>query len=153
MAAGTRYGVEICGVSPGDAADVAALLEQIGHAVSAQDAAVRIEATRQAAGAVLVAADYGPLAGLIAVVWAATLQHEHPVARITTFVVNGADRRRGIGRMLLKAAAQAARAAGCDLLEAVAAEGQPEGLAFCQATGFIAAGSVLVRPLRRRSPA
>ena len=50
----------------------------------------------------------------------------------------------------MKAAAQAARSAGCGLLELAATE-DPSLEAFCQATGFTPAGRRFLRPLRKAS--
>ncbi|WP_246694915.1 GNAT family N-acetyltransferase [Methylobacterium sp. WL6] len=82
--------------------------------------------------------------------WYRTLVAE-PTAQITTLLVAPDDRRRGLGRLLLKAAAQAARTAGCDGLEMVLPPDRPDLEAFCAATGFVAAGTRLTRPLRKRS--
>ena len=60
-------------------------------------------------------------------------------------------RRRGVGRALLKAASQAARTAGCDLLLLdVPAVGESLQ-AFALANGFEADGARLIRPLRKKS--
>ena len=79
------------------------------------------------------------------------LDFAEPIAQITTLLVAPDDRRRGLGRLLLKAAAQAARTAGCDGLEMVLPPDRPDLEAFCAATGFVAAGTRLTRPLRKRS--
>ena len=60
-------------------------------------------------------------------------------------------RRRGIGRQLLKAAAQVARMAGCGAIQLLAAteeSGLPE---FCGATGFVPSAGCYVRPLRKKA--
>ena len=152
MSTGSRYGVEIRAALPADAADVASLLRELGYEVP-REAAERLDAVRHAPGsAVLVAADYGPVMGLVAVHWHAVLQHARPVARVTALVVAEPERRRGIGRLLVKAGAQAARAAGCDHLEIAAAPGEQGTQAFWLALGFSESSLGLSRALRKGRP-
>ena len=65
-------------------------------------------------------------------------------------VVDGDERRHGIGRLLLKAASQTARTAGCDILEIAAGADHAELAAFCRAAGFSVGGAVFARSLRKR---
>ncbi|TPG51897.1 GNAT family N-acetyltransferase [Roseomonas nepalensis] len=146
MATGTRYGVDLRAALPADAADLAALLGG-----EARGMAGRLEAmARDPASAVLVATGWnGAVIGAIALSWHPALTADRPLARVTALAVAAEERRNGIGRLLIKAGAQAARAAGCDRLEAAAGEG--EGGAFLAALGFVPAGANLARPLRKRS--
>lgn len=99
----------------------------------------------------LVAAQWGPPAGLVALHWYPTLGEPRPTAQVTTLLVEAEHRRRGLGRLLVKAAAQAARTAGCGQLE-ILASAQADGLqAFCQATGFAEAGARFLRSLRKQA--
>ncbi|MBL6081999.1 GNAT family N-acetyltransferase [Belnapia sp. T18] len=59
------------------------------------------------------------------------------------------ERRLGIGRLLLKAAAQAARTAGCGSLELLPTSDATDLHEFCHATGFGKTGLRFVRPLRK----
>ena len=147
MAAGTRYGVDLRAALPADAADLAALLGGTPRAM-----AQRLEAVlRDPASAVLVATGWnGAVIGAIALNWHPSLTADRPVARIDALAVAEAERRNGIGRLLIKAGSQAARAAGCDRLDAAAPEG--EGEAFLRALGFTPSGADLSRPLRKRAP-
>ncbi len=144
--AGQRYGVEVRAAAPADAAELARLL-----ATDVRAMADRLEAMRaDASSAVLVATGYAGLSGLAALHWAPGLLHPRPVAQLSALVVDAGERRRGIGRLLLKAASQAARAARCDILLFTP---QGEGAeAFCRAAGFTDHGPVLERSLRRRGP-
>lgn len=126
------------------------LLRQIGHELSPREAAERLDALRQASGsAVLVAAGFGPVIGLVALHWCGVLQQARPVARITALVVDEAERRRGIGRLLVKAGAQAARVAGCDMLELTTAPDQEAAQAFWRAIGFAQSTPGFSRALRK----
>lgn len=146
----SRHGLEIRAATPIDAPGLAALLAAAGHAVAAPALAERLAAMREGAGAVLIAAQWGPPSGLVVLHWYATLEEPRPTAQITTLLVDAEERRRGIGRLLLKAAAQAARVAGCGSLELLAAPDAVSLRAFCRATGFDEAGTRLVRSLRKR---
>ncbi len=157
---GTRFGMEIRAAAAADAPGLSALLAAAGRAVPPAVLARRLDALRAQPGAALVAVAWGPPSGLVVLHWAHTLQADPPVARITTLLVAEDERRRGIGRLLVKAAAQAARAQGCDALElAGVAPDVPAGAAsgagmvldgFCAATGFAPHRAGFVRGLRRR---
>ncbi len=146
MAGGARYGVEVRAAAATDAAEIARLL-----GLALPDAAERLAALRTPGHAVLVATGWNALSGVAAVHWHATLAGQHPAARLSVLLVDPGDRRRGIGRLLLKAASQAARAAGCDQLELPVTPGQDAAAAFCAATGFVADAAWFTRALRRRA--
>jgi GNAT superfamily N-acetyltransferase len=154
MAGETRYGIDIRRAVPADAADSARLLGELGYPMTAREAAERLERSlRQADGTVLVATDWdGSVIGLVAVQWCAMLQQPHPVARIQTMVVDAAQARRGIGRVLVKAAAQAARTAGCDVLELTTGLQREAAHAFYRAIGFSETAKRFSRSLRKRNP-
>ena len=101
--------------------------------------------------AVLVATGFAPAIGVVALHWSRGLSSNAGLARIDVLVVNQEDRRRGIGRMLLKSASQLARMARCDVLEIVVGQYGDNGTCFLTATGFAGCGQLLRRPLRRRS--
>ena len=145
----SRHGLEIRSATPADAPGLATLLAAAGHAVPAASLAARLERLGRAPGAALLAVEWGPPSGVIVVHWYAGLAADHPVAEVTTLLVGPGERRRGLARLLLKAASQAARAAGChDLGVAVPADA-PGLLAFCEASGFSLDGARLRRSLRR----
>ena len=98
----------------------------------------------------LVALKWGPPSGIVVLNWYPTLYSVRPVAQITTLLVSVDERRQGIGRLLVKAAAQAARSAGCGDLEIMAAPDAPSLHAFCRATGFADAGTRFARSLRKQ---
>ena len=146
-----RYGLEIRGATVSDAQGLAELISRIGPAIPARQMADRIDAVIHGAGAVLLALVWGPPSGVVALSWSPTLQADAPTARITILLVAADARRRGVGRLLLKAAARSARSAGCDALHLAAPPDRPELEAFCRATGFQEAGGVFERSLRKRA--
>ena len=145
-----RHGLEIRAATGADASGLSELLGLAGYAISPGALTTRLEAMRQEAGVILIAAAWGPPSGLIVAHWYRVLERDQPTAQITSLLVGLEDRRRGIGRMLIKAAAQAARVAGCGTLEVLAAPDAHDLREFCRATGFIEAGSRFARGLRKK---
>ncbi len=144
-----RHGLEIRAAAPADAPGLAGLLGAAGRPVSVRTLADRLEALRDGNGTALLALDWGPPAGLVTLHWYRTLHGPLPTAQVTALFVMPDDRRRGIGRLLVKAAAQAARVAGCGALEMLV--GDDPGLhAFSLATGFVPAGGRHERMLRKK---
>jgi GNAT superfamily N-acetyltransferase len=153
MVFGSRSGVEVRTALPADTLEIAGLLRQLGLCVEQRQVAERVERLLgDPFGTVLVATAWnGAVSALIALHWNSVLQADRPVAQITALVVDEAERRNGIGRLLIKAASQAARTAGCDQLT-IATEQEGDDLAsFCGALGFTAANRGFVRSLRKRS--
>ncbi|MEA2740338.1 MAG: hypothetical protein QOH05_3645 [Acetobacteraceae bacterium] len=146
----TRHGLEIRAATSADAAGLSELLGTAGLVVPARILGERLDAIRQGYGAVLIAVEWGPPSGVINSHWYRTLNADQPTAQVTTLLVGPEDRRRGIGRLLVKAAAQAARVAGCDAMEVLAAPHQQDLHDFYRATGFIEAGPRFVRALRKK---
>ena len=145
-----RHGLEIRAAVPADAPVLVALLEAAGRPLPVRTLAERLEELRDGRGTALLALDWGPAAaGLVTLHWYRTLHGSLPTAQLTTLFVMPDDRRRGIGRLLVKAAAQAARVAGCGALEMLV--GADPGLhAFSLATGFVPAGERHQRTLRKK---
>ena len=150
----SRYGLQIRTADPGDAPGIADLLGAAGRPIAASILAARLDALRREPGAALLAVEWGPPSGLVVLHWFRTLADDGPVAQISALLVGPDDRRRGIGRALLKSAAQAARSAGCAALHLPVPGADASLVAFCEATGFTETGPGFVRPLRKhRSPA
>ena len=144
-----RFGLEIRSATPADAPALSELMAAAGQPVAAGVLSVRLEALHDEAGVVLLALGWSP-GGVIAISWSHTLMADTPSARATLLLVHPDERRRGIARLLLKAGAQAARAAGCDTLQVPAPQGRSDLEAFCRATGFVGSGLSFDRPLRKR---
>lgn len=148
---GQRYGLEIRAASGADAPGLAALLAEMGAGpVPPQLLAGRIEAVGRAGGTVLLALEWGPPSGVVALQIVTDLAATHPAGILVSFGVSPEARRRGIGRLLVKAAARSARLAGCDRLVLPVAGLPPEVTAFGAATGFAPEDGIWIRPLLRK---
>ncbi len=117
-----------------ETAGVGAFVENFGHE----------------AGAALIAVEWGPPSGVVVLDWYRTILETGLVARISFLLVGEEHRRRGIGRLLLKAAAQAARVAGCGRLEVEAPLEMASLRGFCEAAGFSSGGVLYARGLRKK---
>jgi GNAT superfamily N-acetyltransferase len=145
----SRRGLEIRAAQAADAAGLCELLASAGLGVAQADLAARIEAMRLGTGTILIALEWGPPSGVVALHWFGRLDAGKLAAQIDFLLVGAEDRRRGIGRLLVKAASQAARVAGCGSLELAARPEQAGMHAFCSATGFIPLGARYERALRK----
>ncbi len=146
----SRYGLEIRAATAADASGMVELLAEAGRTVDPLRLTERLIALREASGTVLLAVQWGPPSGLLSMHWYHTLAGTRPVAQITALLVAADARRQGIGRLLVKAAAQAARVAGCDEVEIATASGEASLQDFARSTGFAEAGPRFVRSLRKR---
>lgn len=147
---GSRYGLEIRSALPADAAGLAELLSAAGHPVPSHRLAEQLEALRYGHGTALLALEWGPPSGIVVLHWYPVLDQASLTAQITMLLVAPDGRRRGVGRQLLKAAAQAARMAGCGAIQILAAAEEPSLPDFCAANGFVPSAGCLVRPLRKK---
>jgi predicted N-acetyltransferase YhbS len=145
----TRRGLEIRAATSADTPGLCELLNAAGHPTAPRALAERLDAIRLAPGTALLAAEWGPPSGLVVLHWYPAIGADHPTAQITTLLVGASERRRGIGRLLVKAASQAARVAGCGMLQLLVAPEQSDLQQFCRATGFSVAGTCFMRPLRK----
>lgn len=145
-----RYGLSIRRALPGDAEGLVELLATAGVAATKERLAQRLTALLAQPGAVLIAEEWGPPTGIVVAHWRAELTADLRVGAISALLVDPERRRNGVARLLLKAASQAARTAGCGDLLLEAPGGARDLRAFGLATGFEAAGETLVRPLRKR---
>lgn len=151
MPLGSRYGLEIRTATAADAHGLAELMRAAGHPVPSHVLAEQLDAIRYTHGTALLALEWGPPSGIVVLHWYPALEQAFPIAQITQLLVGPEERRRGIGRQLLKAAAQAARMAGCGSLQLLVPPQVPGLGAFCEATGFLETAGCFVRPLRKKS--
>ena len=85
---------------------------------------------------ILLAEDRDEPVGLIAVHVTPLLFYPHPLARVTTLVVDSNKQRQGIGRTLVEKAAELARDLGCERVELTTGLSRKQAHAFYQSVGF-----------------
>lgn len=146
-----RYGLSVRSAQVSDADGLAELLSTAGETTPKDRLVHRLTAMLDQPGALLIADEWGPPSGVIAVHWHAVLTADLKVGAISTLLVDPERRRNGIARLLLKSASQAARSAGCGELLVEAPAAADDLRAFCLATGFEQSGETFARALRKRA--
>ncbi len=146
-----RRGLAIRAAGAADAAALSELFASAGYHLPTATLADRLAAISAGAGTALAAWEWGPPSGVVVLHWYAALHSERPIAQIDVLLVAAEARRRGLGRLLVKAASQSARLAGCGAIELSAATQDAQTAAFCQATGFATTGLRFSRALRRKA--
>lgn len=139
---------------PGDAAQVAALLAELGYPDN-QVADVRrrlalwaSEATSRA----LVAERRGQVLGIVAVTAIPYLEREGRWGRIVALVVSSACRGQGIGRQLVQAAENVASEFGCVAMEVTSARSRTDSHPFYENLSYQDWGDRSVRYLKDLAP-
>ncbi|MFC4440885.1 GNAT family N-acetyltransferase [Caulobacter henricii] len=130
---------------------MAELLKTAGLTLARDKLALRLKAVQAEPGVLLIADEWGPPSGVIAVHWHSVLTADLKVGWISMLLVDPDRRRNGVARLLLKAASQAARSAGCGELVLDSPVGPGDLRPFCLATGFVESGEVFTRALRKRN--
>jgi aminoglycoside 6'-N-acetyltransferase I len=151
VAVPSRHGLAIRTADSGDVDGLAELFKAAGVTIARDRLASRLGVLMDQPGALLIADEWGPPSGLIAVHWHGVLTADLKVGWISALLVDPERRRNGVARLLLKAASQAARSAGCGELVLTSAAEPGDLRAFCLATGFVEAGALFTRPLRKRA--
>ena len=123
--------------TPADGATIAALLTELGYPTSGPEIPSRLAAVLREGGSVLLAVDDDdrPL-GMMCLARYTVLHAPAPVAYITALVTAAAARRRGVGQLLVAAAKEWAREAGCVRLSVTSAEHRADAHAFYPACGL-----------------
>ena len=147
----SRFGLSIRAADNGDVDGLAELLKTAGLTLARDKLAGRLRAIRDQPGVLLIADEWGPPSGVIAIHWHSVLTADLKVGWISTLLVDPDRRRNGVARLLLKAASQAARSAGCGELVLHPPVGTGDLATFCLATGFVECGEVFTRALRKRN--
>ncbi len=146
----SRHGLSIRAADNGDVDGLAELLKAAGLTIARDKLALRLRAIQDQPGLLLIADEWGPPSGVIAVHWHSVLTADLKVGWISTLLVDPERRRNGVARLLLKAASQAARSAGCGELALHAPIALEDLRTFCRSTGFAENGEVFTRALRKR---
>lgn len=136
--AGSPIGVpRIRPAQTGDAADVAALLDELGYPCSSDEAGERIARVLQEPRMFLLLAEMdSQVCGLLALDIRYSIARGSDHARITALVVTGRCARQGIGRQLLREAEAIARQARVARIE-VTTNARREGAhAFYRGCGY-----------------
>jgi GNAT superfamily N-acetyltransferase len=121
----------------GDADAIAELLGQLGYPGSGDAVVRRMRNIDKSDNTILVATGHdGRIVGLAGLHRMGVLHLDAPVGYITAFVIDQSARGRGVGRMLLAAAEQWARDAGCIRLTVTSAEPRADAHAFYPACGL-----------------
>lgn len=121
---------------PADSKVIAQLIEYLGHPID--QATVRKNLTKLAKlrETPLVAVEGKAVVGLIGIHKTVTVHRPAPVGRITILVVAEKAQDKGIGRMLVEAAEQALRKAGCKIVEVTSNDRRTAAHAFYRHLGY-----------------
>lgn len=124
-------------IHQGDVARLAVLLEQLGFPSTERDVRHRLDYwLGDRAGALLGADDDGVLVGVAALHVTPLLEVTGKFGRLAALVVDEASRGRGVGRLLIRAAEERARAAGCLFLEVTSSSHRHPAHLFYESLGF-----------------
>ncbi len=122
---------------PDDCERLALLIGQLGYPSSAEEVRKRlVELGASPADASFVAVLGGVVVGLASVHLVPLFHQASPLARITSFVIDEALRRRGIGAALVGACEAWARASGAERLEVTSSDRRHGAHAFYASVGF-----------------
>jgi GNAT superfamily N-acetyltransferase len=131
--------------TPDDAERLASLLTDEGYPAGSSDLAVRVERYGALGSPVLVAEAAGEVVGFITVLVLPRFEVDDLFARITSLVVDAGVRERGIGRLLMQAAEDHARAAGAAWLEVTAGHHRPDARRLFESMGYDAGVAAYLR--------
>lgn len=121
----------------GDAEALANLVTQLGYPAEARALPGRLDRLASNPGAVALLAVRGDsIVGLATMHVISPINRERDVAWLTTLVVDEAARGTGIGRALVDAVEDRARAAGCERLSVTTHENRPDAHVFYARIGF-----------------
>ena len=121
---------------PADAARMAELIRFLGHDIDEKDVRRNLASLKKLGELPLVATLDKQVVGLAGVHKMVTVHRPRPVGRIPVLVVAKEAQGQGIGRMLVQAAEQWCRKAGCKLVEVTSNDRRAEAHAFYRHMGY-----------------
>jgi GNAT superfamily N-acetyltransferase len=131
-----------------DAVPMARLLGELGYPADADAIPARLTAVESSGGCTfLVVAAEDRVVGLASVARLASLHVDAPVCYITALVAAHDARGQGVGRLLVSAAEQWARARGCVRLSVTSAEHRADAHAFYPRCGLPYSGRRFTKSL------
>lgn len=120
-----------------DAPELARLLTALGHPTGAEGVLARWHSWKAEGNSALVAARAdGTLSGLATVHKTWVLHRPKPLARITSLIVDEAERGQGIGRALVAASEKWLADAGCGILEITSNHQRQDAHEFYRHLGY-----------------
>jgi GNAT superfamily N-acetyltransferase len=119
-----------------DAERLASMLTDEGYPAGTSDLAERLERYSALGSQVLVAEAGGEVVGFITILVLPRFEVADLFARITSLVVDAGVRERGIGRLLMQAAEDQAKAAGAAWLEVTAGHHRPDARRLFESLGY-----------------
>jgi GNAT superfamily N-acetyltransferase len=129
-------GLTIRDTQAADAERIAGLLTQLGYPTQPGAVEARLERLAIVGDRVVIADLDGGAVGLAHLQVAPAIERDRPVAKIGALVVDEAHRGQGVGRALVQALEDEARARGCELLFVTTAEHRDDAHAFYERVGL-----------------
>jgi GNAT superfamily N-acetyltransferase len=130
-----------------DGVAIASLLGQLGYETEASAVPPRLERLVIVGDRVVVAVLEEEVVGLAHLHASPTIEHERPAAKINALVVDESHRGEGIGRALVDALEEEARARRCVLLFLTTAARREEAHAFYRRVGLEETGTRFTKAL------
>jgi GNAT superfamily N-acetyltransferase len=129
-------GLTIRDARAADAERIAGLLTQLGYPTQPSAVEARLERLAIVGDRVVVADLDGGAVGLAHLQVAPAIERDRPAAKIGALVVDEAHRGQGVGRALVQAMEDEARARGCELLFVTTADRRDDAHAFYERVGL-----------------
>jgi ribosomal protein S18 acetylase RimI-like enzyme len=121
---------------PADAPRLAALIRFLGHEIDEKSVRKNLTILKKEGETPLVATLGKDVVGLCGVMKQVVISRPVPLGRLTTLVVAEEAQRHGIGRMLVEAAEERLRRAGCKMVEVTSNDRRTEAHAFYRHIGY-----------------
>lgn len=131
-----------------DSDAIALLIGELGYPATGADVRRRMRAHESRdGGRLLVVEAANEVVAFASIHFLPLVHHEHPLCRITAFVVSSKLRRRGVGRVLTAAIETIAREGGCTRVEVTSNDRRTDAHAFYQDLGYEQASKRFVKSL------